>query len=217
MQMSGGKNRALRVGIFGVLLPLCVFVWLAEAVCHQRELVWDAAILKLLHHSATPWCDRIMVFVARSGQIDVVVVFAVLGVVVLKHGRKMRDALFLTLAIVGVVIVNPLVRTVVQRHQSELWGTFASTFDFGFPGSQAADTLTIVLAFAILAWATSWRWPIIVPGVLYALAVGVSRVYLGAHYPSDILAGWALALAWTTLVSSIRHFPGNSTELASRT
>jgi membrane-associated phospholipid phosphatase len=208
MSQSGGKPRPLLLAIFfGVLLPLCVFVWLAEAVSNRRDLAWDAAILRLLHHSATPWCDRIMVFVARSGQIDVVVVFAVLGVVVLKHERKMGDALFLTLAIVGVVIVNLLVRTVVQRHQSELWGTFAPTFNFGFPGSQAADTLAIVLAFAILGWPTPWRWPIIVPGVVYVLAVGVSRIYLGVHYPSDIVAGWALALAWVTAVSFVRLIP----------
>lgn len=215
MQLSGEKNRAFQVWIFGVLLPLCVFVWLADAVRHQRELVWDAAILKLLHHSAT-WCDQIMAVVARSGRIDVVVVLAVLGVVVLKHQRKMRDALFLTLAVVGVVIVNLLVRTVVQRHQSDVWGTFAPTFDFGFPSSQAADTLAIVLVFSILFWPTRWRWSIIVPGVLYVLAVGVSRVCLSGHYPSDILAGWVLSLAWVTLASSIRRIPSNPTNSTTR-
>ncbi len=207
----------LLAGVFGVLLPLCVFVCLAGAVSNQRDLVWDAAILKLLHHSATPWCDRIMVFVARSGRIDVVVVLAVLGVVVLKRERKMRDAFFLTLAIVGTVVINLLVRIVIQRTHSAVWGAFAPTFDFGFPSSQAADTLATVLVFSILVWPTRWRWSIIVPGVLYVLAVGVSRVYLSAHYPSDILAGWVLSLAWVTLVSSIRHLPGNSTTSASST
>ena len=208
---------SLLAGFFGVLLPLCVFVWLALAVSNQRDLVWDAAILELLHHSQTLWCDRIMAFVARSGRIDVVVVFAVLGVVVLKRVGRLSDAPFLTIAIAGAVVVNLLVRTVVHRNSSASWETPPLSFDFGFPSSQAADTLATVLVFSILVWPTRWRWPIIVLGVLYVLAVGVSRVYLSAHYPSDILAGWVLSLAWVTLVSSIRHVPSNSTESASRT
>jgi membrane-associated phospholipid phosphatase len=200
--------------LFGIVVPLCVFVWLTEAIRHQRNLPWDAAILKFLHSSATPWRDNVMARVAQSGRIEVVVVFAVLGVLVLKHDRRMRDAFFLTLAIVGVVIANMLVRTVVQRHQSDLWGTFAPTFDFGFPSSQAADTLAVALVLAILAWPTRWRWPIIAPGIFYVVAVGVSRISLGLHYPSDILAGWALALAWVTAVSFVRRIPGvESTKL----
>lgn len=190
--------------LFGIVVPLGVFVWLAEAIRHQRNLPWDSSILKLLHCS-TPWINHAIARVAQIGRIEVVVVFAVLGVVVLKHERRMRDAFFLTLAIVGVVIVNLLVRTVVQRHQSDVWGTFAPTFDFGFPSSQAADTMAIALVFAILAWKTPWRWPIIGPAILYVLAGGLSRISLGLHYPSDILAGWALALAWVTAVSFVRR------------
>lgn len=207
----------LLASVFGVFLPLCVFVWLAEAVSNQSDLVWDATILRLLHHSAMPWSHRIVGFLARSGRIDVVVVVAVLGVVGLNDERRLRDAFFLTIAIVGIVIVNLLARTVVQRNAFASWGTLTPSFEFGFPSSEAADTLAIVLAFSILVWPTRWRWPMIVPGVLHVLAVGVSRVYLSGHFPSDILAGWGLSLAWVTLVSLIRRFPGNSTKSTSRT
>lgn len=148
-----------------------------------------------------------MAHFARSGEISVIVVLSVIGVLVLKHQRRMRDALFLTLSIVGVVIINLLVRTVVQRHQSDVWGAFAPTFESGFPSSQAADSLAIVLAFAILAWKTRWRWTVLAPGILYVLAIGVFRIHLGLHYPSDIIAGWALAFAWVTIVSFARPIP----------
>jgi membrane-associated phospholipid phosphatase len=193
--------------LLGIVVSLGVFVWLAEAIRHQGNLPWDSAILKFLHSSATPWLDHAMARVAQSGQIEFIVVLTVLGVLVLKHERRMRDAFFLTLAIVGVVIINLLVRTVVQRHQSDVWGTFAPTFEFGFPSSQAADSLAIVLAFGILGWHTCWRGTILALGILYVLAIGVFRIHLGLHYPSDIAAGWALALAWVTMVSCVIPIP----------
>ncbi len=218
MLNSNGNSRAFRVRLatlLATLIPLCVFVWLAEAVRNQRSLSWDVAILKLLHGRLPPWCDKTMAYVAQSGSIDAVVVLAVICVLVLKRQRRMRDALFVTLAIVGVVVVNLLVRTVVQRHQSDVWGTFAPTFEFGFPSSQAADSLAMVLVFSILYWRTRWRWEVLAPGILYALAVGVFRVHLGLHYPSDVVAGWALALAWVTAVSLVRLIPnGKSTKPA---
>ena len=161
--------------LFGVIVPLGTFGWLAEAVRNKRNLPWDAAILKFLHSISTSPHGQIMDWAAQSGRIEVVVVFAVSGVLVLKHKRRLRDAFFLTLAIVGVVITNLLVRTVVQRTYSTMRGTFAPTFESGFPSSQAADTLAVVLVFAILAWPTCWRWSVILPGIFYVLACTILR------------------------------------------
>ena len=219
MSNSDGKSRPFRVGVcslLSILVPFSIFVWLAEAVRNQRDLPWDATILRILHGSTTTRWDRVMAHFAESGRIDAIVVLAVIGVLLLKRQRRMRDALFLTLAIVGVVVLNLLVRTFVQRHQSSVWGAFAPTFEFGFPSSQAADSLAIVLAFTFLGWHTAWRWTILLPGILYVLAIGVFRIHLGLHYPSDIVAGWALALGWVTMVSFMRLIPnGKSPKLDS--
>jgi len=197
----------LFVLLFGVLFPLCGFWWLAEAIRNQRNPAWDGAILKFLQHSAWPGWDHIMAFVARSGGINVEVVLAVIAVMVLKWERRLRDALFVSLALVGVVVINLLVRTAVQRTQLAWSGSLAPTFDYGFPSSQAADSFALALAFAILAWHTRWRWLTVGLGGFYVLAVGLSRVYLGLHYPSDILGGWALSLAWVTAISFVRRIP----------
>jgi membrane-associated phospholipid phosphatase len=192
---------------FGVLVPLLGFGWLVVAVGHHERLAWDAAILKLFHGLATPGGDEIVSFVARSGRIEVVVVLAVIGVLVLKALRRLPDALFLTLAIVGVVVINLLFRAAFPRTHLASWKPLTPTFGSGFPSSQAADTFAIALAFALLTWPTRWRWPTIALGSLYALTVGLSRIYLGLHYPSDILAGWELSLAWVAAISFIRRVP----------
>ncbi len=197
-------RRWLVARVAGLIMSLCVLGWLARSIQAKKEFGWDATVLNFLHHSANPWLDRIAVPISRSGDIGVTVVLAVLCVVVLKRERRMRDAFFVTLAIAGVVTGNLLMRTAVQRIRLAPWETSAPTFDYGFPSSQTADTLAIVLIFAILTWSTRWRWFVIAPGAFYVFAIGLSRVYLGLHYPSDIVGGWALSFWWVTAASFVR-------------
>lgn len=51
-------------------------------------------------------------------------------------------------------------------------------------------------ALVVVLWPTRWRWPALAIGAVVVLAVGVSRLYLGVHYPSDVLTAWMLALGW---------------------
>jgi undecaprenyl-diphosphatase len=198
---------SLLVAFLGIFLPLCGFGLLAQAVSGQRSLGWENSFLKSLPPSTTPGLDDIIELIALSGGINAVVVLAVLGIWALKRLHRLRDALFVTLALVGVVVVDLLVRAAVQRSQLAWAGSTTPSFEFGFPSSQAADTFAISFACALLLWPTRWRWVALILGSLYVLAVGLARVYLGLHYPSDILAGWALSLACVTAASFVRRIP----------
>ena len=59
---------------------------------------------------------------------------------------------------------------------------------------------TLAGVVVLLAWRTRWRWPVLLLAVPFVLLVGGSRVYLGVHFPSDILAGWAAASIWAAIV-----------------
>ncbi|MGH2771437.1 MAG: phosphatase PAP2 family protein [Actinomycetota bacterium] len=65
-----------------------------------------------------------------------------------------------------------------------------------FPSGHAVGSMAFAVALFILAWPTRWRLPIVILGGLFVLAVGISRVYMGFHYPSDVLAGWAVSVPW---------------------
>ena len=60
------------------------------------------------------------------------------------------------------------------------------------------SSATFALALVVIAWPTRWRWVVTPPALAYAFLVGVSRVYLSVHFPSDVLGGWALSLALVT-------------------
>ncbi len=69
-----------------------------------------------------------------------------------------------------------------------------------FPSGHATGSFALATAVAVLAWPTRWRLAVIAGGALFVVAVGLSRLYLGVHFPSDILAGWCVALAWVALL-----------------
>jgi membrane-associated phospholipid phosphatase len=66
-----------------------------------------------------------------------------------------------------------------------------------FPSGHAVGSMAVVATLVVLLWPTRHRWTVVVAGSVFAAAVGASRVYLGFHFPSDVLAGWSWAVAWT--------------------
>ncbi|MGH8908790.1 MAG: phosphatase PAP2 family protein [Egibacteraceae bacterium] len=81
-----------------------------------------------------------------------------------------------------------------------------------FPSGHAVTSMALVAALLVLAWPMRWRWAATAAGALFVTGVGFSRLYFGFHYPSDVLGGWCLALAWVAGVWLLFHTPA----LASR-
>jgi membrane-associated phospholipid phosphatase len=86
-----------------------------------------------------------------------------------------------------------------------------------FPSGHALGSSTFAAALALVAWGQPrWRWRALILAISFAIAVGISRLYLGVHYPADVLAGWCLALAWTAAMWTLwtvmgwRHQAGDS-------
>ena len=66
-----------------------------------------------------------------------------------------------------------------------------------------AASLALAATIILLGWYTKWRVAITVLAVLYVLIIGLSRMYLGVHYPTDILGGWLVALTWVSFVTGL--------------
>lgn len=64
-------------------------------------------------------------------------------------------------------------------------------------------SMSLIAALVILTWGSRWQWWVLIGGGLFVLAIGWTRIYLGVHYPSDILAGWLVSVGWSAGVSVI--------------
>jgi undecaprenyl-diphosphatase len=110
--------------------------------------------------------------------------------------RRLHAALFFALAVGGAGLLNQVTKWLFGRERPKLWPSLAPEATFSFPSGHAMGAMALVTALVLLLWESHWRYPALALGSLFVLCVSVSRLYLGVHYPSDILAGWLAALAW---------------------
>lgn len=191
-------GRTLLLVFLSIAVPLWAFGELAEDVVAGRPFWFDVPVLEGLHGLAGPAANRFFLAVSAVGYSGGVVPLDVILVVLLTLKRHPRGAIFATLSIVGSALLNVAAKHVFGRARPALWISIAPESTYSFPSGHAMGSMTLVAVLVALAWPTRARWGVVLAGGIFVLLVGMSRAYLGVHYPSDILAGWAAAVAWVT-------------------
>ena len=189
--------RRLVLAFGGLLLPLWGFGELADEVREAEVFPFDAPILQFARGIAGDGFDRAFMLSSKLGYEWGVVPLDVLVVLVLAFSRKLREGLFAGVSIIGSALLNLGAKQLFARERPTLWESIAPEGTFSFPSGHAMGSITLAMVLVLLAWHTRWRWWVTVPLAAFVAMVGLSRIYLGVHYPSDILAGWAVAIAWT--------------------
>ena len=196
------RRRLLRLLLLflGLLLPLWGFAELADDVHEREPFAFDEPMLRFARALASDGLDRVFVFISAAGHEYGVVPFGIALILVLGWRKRWREGLFAGIAIVGSALLNMTTKQIFARDRPSLWESIAPESTFSFPSGHAMGSATLAWVLLLLAWRTRWRWPVAIPVTAFAATVGFSRVYLGVHYPSDILAGWAAASVWTVSV-----------------
>ncbi len=112
-------------------------------------------------------------------------------------GRSPSAFDMMVAAVIGSAILNIVAKNHYARLRPNLWLSITPETTFSFPSGHATGSMTFAMAGVILCWPTRARFPTLVVSAIFVLVVGISRLYLGVHYPSDILSGWTAAIAWT--------------------
>jgi len=181
----------------GLLLPLWVFAELADEVLEGGPFGFDVPVLLFAQQLAGRGLDRFFLLATKIGHEWGVVPADVLLVLGLAVAGRRREAVFAAVALGGSGLLNMAAKQVFARDRPMLWESIAPEHNYSFPSGHAMGSMTLAMVLVLLCWHTRWRWPVLAGMLPFAFVVGLSRVYLGVHYPSDILAGWAAALAWT--------------------
>ncbi|WP_426103190.1 phosphatase PAP2 family protein [Massilia sp. TSP1-1-2] len=190
------RHGTLLVLFLCVLIPLVLFGLLADEVADKHPFWFDQPIMAALHARSTPLFDSIMLGASIAGSTYGLLPFnlAIFGFCVWR--RKMHAATFWVLATGGALLLNLLAKEFFQRTRPSFWQSIAPENSFSFPSGHAMCSMATAAALVVLFRRSQWRAHVTAIAVLFVLMVGMSRPYLGVHFPSDILAGWTAALAW---------------------
>lgn len=183
-----------------IVLPLCGLGLLAAQIRHPEPPAWDVSVLLWVHQHTTPAGERLMLGFSKLGASWGLVPFSVLFALWLLWRRRWRPALFFATSMLGVWGLEHLGKAVLARHRPSLWISLAKERSFGFPSGHSLAVATLATALAVLAWPTPARWWVTACGACFVLLVSGSRIYLGVHYPTDVLGAWLAALAWVLTV-----------------
>lgn len=206
------KHHGLRLALVFVCiaLPLWVFGEIAQEVMEGQPLAVDTTILQAMHAHAGRDFDRLFLFLSKVGFGGGVVPFDVVLVIALALRRRFHQSTFVALAVAGSALLNVAAKHAFHRVRPGLWQSIAPETTFSFPSGHAMGSATLACVLVILTWNTRARIPVLVAAVLFTLGVGLSRVYLGVHFPSDIAAGWVAAVAWVVGVYQVAFQGGFS-------
>jgi undecaprenyl-diphosphatase len=192
-------------------LALILFAWLAREVTHGDAMRLDTPIRNAVHARSSPPLTAMMRGVSLCGSEVILVPLGVILVWWLVAAKRRRAAVVFAAAGLGAEALDQIMKLLFYRPRPEPFFGLASPITHSFPSGHAMvsccffGVLAVILAARGAPWAPSRlkRTAIFAAAALLVVVMGFSRVYLGFHYPTDVLAGYAAAVVWLAVVRAV--------------
>lgn len=199
--MRSRLSLLLKIRIGGLLLAafaLWVFAQIAEEILEAESIAFDTNILLTVRSWHSPLLDIVMLAVTTIGDPFVLLIICtLLGIWLLRRKQKSK-ATTLAIAAIGAIGLNVMLKQLFSRDRPALWERIVDVGQYSFPSGHAMVSM-VIYGFIGYILATRYRrqqWWIISLTILLITAIGFSRLYLGVHWPTDIIAGYAAGLVW---------------------
>jgi undecaprenyl-diphosphatase len=183
------------------LLLLFGLASLSEEVLEQEAFAIDEMILLWVNQWTTPALDQIMLAVTRLGDPDIVVPLTCIGFVWLWWKWRWRIAAIFALTCIGGAVLSTSLKVFFSKSRPELWSQLITETSYSFPSGHALGSMVLYgfSAYLLAQCYKQQKWLIFsIAGVLIA-GIGLSRIYLGVHWPTDVVAGYSIGFLWLSV------------------
>jgi undecaprenyl-diphosphatase len=198
----GTATLTIVVGLAVLIAVLVILGFVAEAIRQQEVFLLDTTATPFLHGIQSPFMDGLMNTLTTIGSSFVLVPLFVVAVILLTRRRRFGAATFLGVATVGGVIIEYTMKLVFARPRPQLAWAHVQP-DYSFPSGHTMNSAVFYVALALIIWSIFGRRigvASMTVAVILTIGVGISRIYLGYHYLSDVVGGFAAGLAWLFIV-----------------
>jgi membrane-associated phospholipid phosphatase len=195
-------------GLLIAATALFVFGWLAEEMLEGDTQQFDTFVRTAVHQLATPGLTRLMQVFSFFGSVVAVTVMCLAAICVSLYYGRTRTAVMLAITMVGVAALDVVLKHAFHRPRPvAFFGATPSTYSF--PSGHALGSfcfygmLAAILAERVRGRGTKfcvWMTMVFLVGM-----IGFSRIYLGVHYPSDVIAGYCAAVVWVGAVGLLER------------
>ena len=191
-------------GFAGLIAMLAILGSIAAGVRSQEVFALDTWATPFLHGIASPLLDFVMLRLTDIGSSLVIVPVFAVAIAALAWKRRFGAAAFLAIATGGSVLLDTTMKLFFQRPRPQL--SYAAVLpDSSFPSGHTMNAVIFYVALALIIWSVFGRrigLTAVAIAAVVALGVGVSRIYLGYHYLTDVVGAILAGLSWLLVVGA---------------
>ena len=187
------------------LIFASIFGFVAYSIENGTIVRFDNVIIQSVQGTESPWLTGIMKVFTIVGSTKIVIVICSFTIGLLLYFRHGMQTILFTAAIGGTVVLNVLLKLFFQRDRPD-FNRLIEISGYSFPSGHTMMATSLYAILAIILWRNVhhlWRVVVIAGALFMIFMICISRIYLGVHYPSDIVGGLTASLFWIVIATSV--------------